>query len=153
MTKERKEKKKKIFTKSFRNLKEKLKSKLKVGVSKIRFRTNVTDIPNKVSDILKDKKKFIKVLSPKKRIYKILYKTKKRTTTLKGKPTHSLNYLLKKKLTSRKKIHMNKIRTLRKELRNTKDLLPAKRRSFYLKIKAAHFKDVKDLRRVISYTQ
>jgi ribosomal protein L19E len=153
MPKERKQKKRKIFTKSFKPLKQKLKLKLGIGVSRIKFRSKVTEIPSKTSEILKDTKKNLRVIPRKKRLYKIIYNSKKRTSTEKGKPTNSLNYLLKKKLTNTKKLHMRKIRTLRKELRDTRDLVPKKRRSLYLKIKAAHFKDLKDLKRAISHQQ
>ena len=154
-----------IGCKSLANIKNRLAKKLKVGASRLSFKSEaIAKIYEQKSRLISrqtlDSISSMVTIKPKsKRVYKIYYNKhgpKTRQVTLANgkkvvvknrfKDNNSLSRLLKRKILTKKDLWIRRIRQLRKELKEKK---PKDYASLRRKIKANHFKSVTDLRRYL----
>lgn len=141
-------------------LKEKIKSLYNIGTSRIRFTPEAlkligekkynTDHSTALAKQLFEKK-LLRIIPVKKRSYKIYHVSKKRMvskpkTKFKCKPDNQLSYLIQRKIVTRKKLWMAKVRSLRSNLRKIRSILPkGAYRIERNNIKGNCYKRVKDL--------
>lgn len=158
-----------LKTKNLDKLKEKLSKKLDVGTSRIRLTPEALKVVYKnesriwTAELVNEVKPLIKIIPKKKRLYKI-YKTdlknRPKTTVVKlasGKELvvknrlknyASLNYLVRRKIVSKKQIWIRKVRELRAYLKSEKSSV-SNYRLLRNKIKANHYRSTLDLKRYI----
>lgn len=174
----------KSATRSLKKLKQNLKKRLKVGVSRIRFKPDALKLINGsvytshvsntlARDLCKKVSTHLTVIPRKRRLYKIHYKKKKLVlqdqantkVSTKKKPQfiktklevyaslrqklkikdiykdlNSVNYRRKKKLTNDKKLHMTRIRSYRKILKQYRQKLGSEKyRRMYLRVKGNYY--------------